>query len=108
MNTNTNDIEVSIVPRYNIYRTTYRIIIEDDLCIAGDGISTSFHTNHHTFSNYETMQLAGALIALATLTTDDKNHPHEALIPIIETLNTIRKKAGKKPLDDLANFIENP
>ena len=54
------------------------------------------------------MQLAGALIALATLTTDDKNHPHEALIPIIETLNTIRKKAGKKPLDDLANFIENP
>lgn len=106
MNTSTDDIGVSKIPG----RNTYRIIIEDDLCISSDGIATILHTNRDTltFSIYEATQLAGALIALATLTTDGKYKPREALIPVVETLNTIRKKAGEKPLIDINNLIENP
>lgn len=99
MNYNDNDIEVAMTHGGD----SYLIDIGDDLTIEVNNSRLFLHINrdYGELTSVETVQLAGALIAMETLAATNRHEAMDALTVALETMNDVREKAGNAPLVDV-------
>lgn len=103
---NENDIEVAKTHGGD----KYRITIGDTAIITANSDSKLFlHINrdYGELTSIETVQLAGALIAVETLTTTNVHEAMNALAITLETMNDVREKAGNAPLADVDKILDD-
>lgn len=103
---NENDIEVAKTHGGD----KYLIDIGDDLTIEVNNSKLFLHIDRYygELTSFETMQLAGALIAVETLTATSLFEEVNALAIALKTMNDVREKAGKAPLvnsEHIRDFI---
>lgn len=91
-----NDIEVAKTHGGD----KYLIDIGDDLTIEVNNSRLFLHINRYygELTSIETVQLAGALIAIETLTATSAHQAMNALAVTLKTMNDVREKAGEAPL----------
>ena len=103
---NENDIEVAKTHGGD----KYRITIGDTAIITANSDSKLFlHINrdYGELTSIETVQLAGALIAVETLTATSTREAMNALTATLETMNDVREKAGNAPLADVDEVLDD-
>ena len=87
----------------------YLIDIGDHLTIEVTNSRLFLHINrdYGELTSFETMQLAGALIAVETLTATSAHQAMNALTVALETMNDVREKAGTAPLVDVDDVLDD-
>lgn len=86
----------------------YRIDIGDNLTIEVNNSKLLLHINRYygELTSFETMQLAGALIATETLTATSLFEEVNALAIALKTINDVREKAGKAALVNSEHIVD--
>lgn len=102
---NENDIEVAMTHGGD----KYLIDIGDDLTIEVNNSRPFLHINRYCgeLTSIETVQLAGTLIAIETLTATNAHQAMNALTIALETMNDVREKAGNAPLADVDEILDD-
>lgn len=103
-----NDIEVSKTSGDG-KPVTYEIIIGDDRVIRSDGKITSLHINrmYRQLTHFEAVQLAGALLAIQTLTDSDRYEAMDTITTMLESMINVREKFGRDPLVQVNGFFDD-
>ena len=100
-----NDIEVAMTHGGD----RYLIDIGDDLTIEVNNSKLFLHMSrdYGELTSIETVQLAGALIAVETLIATNAHQAMSALTVALETMNDVREKAGDAPLADVDEVLDD-
>lgn len=89
--------------------TTYLVDIGDDLSIkrTPKELFLGMNRAYGELTHYETIQLAGTLLAVETLTDTDDYEAMDTITTMLETMNSVREKFGHEPLVRVNGFYDD-
>ena len=88
---------------------TYQITIEDDLVITVNNEKGFLYIDHEydEMTSLKAAQIAGALMAVGTLTATSTHQALNILTVTLETMNDVREKANSTPLVSVDDVLDD-